>query len=163
MINLNYAVGISMLVTLGNGVLSWGLLKKVSETSSIALEGDAKHLLSDVVSSVGVAAGLLIGLYVDYPILDPLMALIVSLLVLRMGVGLILKSSTGLMDESCDETDEKIRSIMDRHESRFVDYHNLKTRKSGDKVFTELHLSIDGETSVREAHDFTEHLEEDIQ
>jgi divalent metal cation (Fe/Co/Zn/Cd) transporter len=66
------------------------------------------------------------------------------------------------MDESCAETEKEIRRIMDRHNQRFVDYHNLKTRKSGEHVFAELHLSLDGSISVQEAHDFTDHLESDI-
>ena len=66
------------------------------------------------------------------------------------------------MDMSAPEAEKELRVIMDRHHSRFVDYHNLKTRKSGVKVFAELHLSLDGALSVQEAHDFTDHLEEDV-
>ena len=90
------------------------------------------------------------------------MALAVSALVLRMGLGIVWKSGRGLMDISCPQTERKLRGLMDRHQSRFVEYHNLKTRKSGNRVFAELHLSMDGELSVEEAHDFTDHLEEDV-
>jgi len=51
---------------------------------------------------------------------------------------------------------------MDQHQHIFVDYHDLKTRKSGEKVYAELHLNVDGQMSVQEAHDFTDHLEEDL-
>jgi divalent metal cation (Fe/Co/Zn/Cd) transporter len=91
------------------------------------------------------------------------MALIVSALVLRLGVGLVWKSGGGLMDESCFETEKRIMELMDRHENRFVDYHDLKTRRSGSRVFAELHLSLDGRLSVQEAHDFTDHLEWDVE
>lgn len=160
---LDYAVIISLLATAGNGVLSWLLMNTAKKTNSLALEGDAKHLLSDVVSSVGVAIGLFIGQRVGLPIVDPLMALIVALMVMKMGVDLITKSGSGLMDESCEETEVEIRRIMDMHQTGFVDYHNLKTRKSGDRIFAELHLSLDGSLSVQEAHDFTDHLEDDIE
>lgn len=162
LVSLNIAVGLSLLATLMNGGLSWILMSKAEETSSLALEGDAKHLLSDVVSSVGVATGLYIGKYLGYPIMDPIMALIVAVLVLRMGIGLLWKAGKGLMDASCSETEKKIKSVLDKHNSRFVDYHALKTRKSGDRVFAELHLTLDGGLSVKEAHDFTEHLEKDL-
>ena len=128
----------------------------------MALEGDAVHLLSDVISSVGVAVGLYIGKLMGFPLLDPVMALIVALMVMRIGVNLIHKAGGGLMDEYSAETEKELKRIMDRHQTRFVDYHNLRTRKSGDKIFAELHLSLDGKLSVQEAHEFTDHLEEDV-
>jgi len=163
LVSLDIAIGLSLFATALNGVLSWLLMKKAEETRSMALEGDAKHLFSDVVSSIGVAFGLFIGQFLGIPVLDPLMAMIVAFMVLRLGLGLVYKSGSGLMDESCPETEEKIRKLMDRHKSQFVDYHNLKTRRSGDRVFAELHLSLDGSLSVQEAHDFTDHLEWDVE
>jgi cation diffusion facilitator family transporter len=163
LVSLNLAIGISLFATALNGLLSWLLMKKAEETRSMALEGDAKHLFSDVVSSIGVAFGLFIGQVLGIPVLDPLMAMIVAFMVLRLGIGLVYKSGCGLMDESCPEIEEKIRKLMDRHKNQFVDYHNLKTRRSGDRVFAELHLSLDGSLSVKEAHDFTDHLEWDVE
>jgi cation diffusion facilitator family transporter len=156
------AVGINLFATALNGVLSWYLIRRSKETGSIALEGDAKHLLSDVVTSVGVAFGLYISLFTGWTLADPIIALIVSVLIIRMGAMIILKSSRGLMDPDCPETEEKIEALLDRHRSRFVDYHDIKTRRSGSQVFAELHLSIDGDMTVKEAHDFTDHLEDDL-
>ena len=163
LVSLDLAIGLSLFATMLNGLLSWLLMKKAEETRSMALEGDAKHLFSDVVSSIGVAFGLFIGQFLGIPVLDPLMAIVVAFMVLRLGVGLVYKSGSGLMDESCPETEEKIRKLMDRHQSWFVDYHNLKTRRSGGRVFAELHLSVDGGVSVQDAHDFTDHLEWDVE
>ena len=157
------AVGISLFATAMNGGLSLYLIRRSRETGSIALEGDAKHLLSDVVTSVGVAAGLFVSQLTGWTQADPVIALLVSVLILRMGGQIILKSSRGLMDDHCPETEEKIEALLDRHRSEFVDYHDIKTRRSGTQVFAELHLSIDGEMTVKEAHDFTDHLEEDIE
>jgi divalent metal cation (Fe/Co/Zn/Cd) transporter len=95
-------------------------------------------------------------------VLDPLMALAVSVIVIKMGGEMVYKAGRGLMDESCPEAEEKIRAVMDRHQHQFIDYHDLRTRKSGDIVYAELHLSVDGQMSVQEAHDFTDHLEEDL-
>ncbi len=163
LVSMDLAIGISLFATALNGLLSWLLMKKAEETRSMALEGDAKHLFSDVVSSIGVAFGLFIGQFLGIPVLDPLMAIIVAFMVLRLGIGLVYKSGCGLMDESCPEIEGKIRKLMDRHKNQFVDYHNLKTRRSGDRVFAELHLSLDGSLSVQEAHDFTDHLEWDVE
>jgi len=156
------AVGINLFATALNGGLSWYLIRRSKETGSIALEGDAKHLLSDVVTSVGVAFGLYVSLFTGWTLADPIIALIVSVLIIRMGAMIILKSSRGLMDPDCPETEEKIEALLDRHRSRFVDYHDIKTRRSGSQVFAELHLSIDGDMTVKEAHDFTDHLEDDL-
>lgn len=162
LVSVDLALFLSLLATAGNGILSWRLMKASEETGSLALEGDAKHLLSDVISSGAVVIGLFIGQMLDIPVLDPLMALAVSVLVIKMGGEMVYKASRGLMDESCPETEEKIRAVMDDHQHQFIDYHDLKTRKSGDKVYAELHLRVDGKMSVLEAHDFTDHLEEDL-
>lgn len=163
LVGLDTAIVLSLVATAGNGALSWILMRASEETGSMALEGDAKHLLSDVLSSGGVVIGLFIGQQLNIPILDPVMAMIVSVVVLKMGVELIFKAGRELLDESCPETEEKVRTVMDRHQHRFVDYHDLKTRKSGEKVYAELHLSVDGQMSVQDAHDFTDHLEEDLE
>lgn len=163
LVGLDTAMVLSLVATAGNGVLAWILMRSSKETGSMALEGDAKHLLSDVLSSGGVVVGLFIGQQLDMPILDPVMALIVSVIVLKMGGELLYKAGRELMDESCPVTEEKVRDVMDRHQHQFVDYHDLKTRKSGEKVYAELHLSVDGQMSVQEAHDFTDHLEEDLE
>jgi cation diffusion facilitator family transporter len=163
LVGLDTAMVLSLVATAGNGVLAWILMRSSKETGSMALEGDAKHLLSDVLSSGGVVVGLFIGQQLDMPILDPVMAMIVSVIVLKMGGELLYKAGRELMDESCPVTEEKVRSVMDRHQHQFVDYHDLKTRKSGEKVYAELHLSVDGKMSVQEAHDFTDHLEEDLE
>lgn len=162
LVSLDLAMLLSLLATSGNGILSWRLMRASKETGSIALEGDAKHLLSDVISSGVVVIGLFIGQMLNIPVLDPLMALAVSVIVIKMGGEMVYKASHGLMDESCPETEKEIRAVMDRHQHRFIDYHDLKTRKSGDIVYAELHLSVDGQMSVQEAHDFTDHLEEDL-
>jgi len=159
---LGFAVLLSLVATAMNGGLSWLLMRKARETGSMALEGDAMHLLSDVVSSVGVAVGLLVADRLSMPVLDPIMALAVAALVLRIGATLVWKSSQGLMDHACPESEKLIRGIMNRHRSQFLDFHNLKTRRSGDRVYAELHMSVDGGLSVQEAHDLMDHLEADM-
>ncbi len=162
LVSMDLAMFLSLVATAGNGILSWILMRAAKETGSIALEGDAKHLLSDVISSGGVVIGLFIGQRLNLQLLDPLMAMAVSVIVLKIGGEMVYKAGRGLLDESCPETEEKIRAVLDQHQHIFIDYHDLKTRKSGDRVYAELHLSVDGQMSVQEAHDFTDHLEEDL-
>ena len=159
---VGYALGVSLFATALNGVLSWYLSRTAKETDSLALEGDAKHLLSDVVSSFGVAAGLYVASVTGWDVLDPILALLVSVLVFKMGLELVYKASHGLMDRSAPEEEARIREIMEGHQSLFVDFHDVKTRRSGGRVYAELHLSMDGSATVQESHDFTDHLEEDL-
>lgn len=156
------ALGISLFATALNGLLSWYLSKTAEETKSLALEGDAMHLLSDVVSSLGVAAGLYVASLTGWTVLDPILAILVSVLVFKMGLELFSKASQGLMDRSAPEEEARIREIMEGHQSLFVGFHDVKTRRSGGRVYAELHLSMDGSATVQESHDFVDHLEEDL-
>jgi cation diffusion facilitator family transporter len=159
---LDFAIGISMFATAFNAGLSILLNKTAKSCGSTALEGDAKHLFSDVMSTVGVWIGLFFTQLTKWNFLDSILAFVVAALVVRIGLGLILKSSNRLMDQSCNTEEEKIIEVLGRHTFRFIDFHNLKTRRHGNQVFAELHLSVDGKLSVKEAHDLTDHLEEEL-
>jgi cation diffusion facilitator family transporter len=162
LLKLDLAIGISMFATILNAGLSWLLIRTALRCGSAALEGDAKHLFSDVISTVGVWVGLSVAQLTGWSFLDSVMAFIVAALVIRMGAGLILKSSNRLMDQSCREEEKKIIQVLSRHTFQFIDFHNLKTRRHGNQVFAELHLSVDGSLSVKEAHDLTDHLADEL-
>jgi cation diffusion facilitator family transporter len=159
---LDLAIGISMLATALNAGLSLLLIKTAKSWGSTALEGDAKHLFSDVISTVGVWIGLFVAQLTGWSFLDSILAFLVAILVARMGAGLVLKSSNRLMDQSCIAEEKKIKEILGRHSFQFIDFHDLKTRRHGNQVFAELHLSVDGSLSVKEAHDLTDQLEEEM-
>ena len=162
LIEINVAVGISFLATFLNLGLSVFMGRTAKQTSSMALEGDSKHLLSDVFSSLAVNIGLLVAGFTGLKVLDPLLALMVAFLVGKMGVELIQKSGNQLMDTSADLEQRKIENILMLHKPQFVGFHNIKTRRSGSKVYAELHLTMDPKISVQEAHDLTKHLEEEL-
>lgn len=162
LLELNLAIGISMLAAALNAGLSWFLARTAKRSGSVALEGDAKHLLSDVISSAGVWIGLFVVQLTGWNSMDSILAFVVAALIAKMGIGLILKSSHHLMDRSCKEEEEKMKEILARHRFRFIDFHNVRTRRHGNQIFAELHLSVDGSLSVKEAHDLTDHLEEEI-
>lgn len=159
---LDIAIGISMFATALNAGLSWLLIKTAKSCGSTALEGDAKHLFSDVISTVGVWIGLFVAQLTGWDFLDSILAFVVAALIVRMGVGLVMKSSNRLMDQSCIAEEKKIMEVLGRHSFQFIDFHDLKTRRHGNQVFAELHLSVDGSLSVKEAHDLTDHLEEEL-
>jgi len=159
---MELALIVSFCATSINALLSWYLGKTAKDVGSIALEGDAKHLLSDVLTSVGVITGLVMANLTGWAILDPLIGLTMVVIIMRMGVTLIFKSSKGLMDSHVPEVESEIISILKRHRSQFIDFHDVKTRRSGNKIFAELHISVDSGLTVQEAHDFTDHLEDDL-
>ena len=161
-IQLDLAIGISMVATAMNGGLSLFLRRAARKSGSMALEGDAKHLLSDVISSAAVWVGLFIVALTGWGPIDSILAFFVAALVGRMGFGLIFKSCQHLMDNACKEEEAKIREVLNRHKFRFIDFHDMKTRRNGNLVFAELHLSVDGSLSVAEAHDLTDHLENEL-
>lgn len=162
LMELDFAIGVSVFATGLNGALSLLLIRTARSCGSTALEGDAKHLFSDVISTAGVWIGLIIAQVTGWTFLDSFLAFAVSALVVRVGLQLILKSSNRLMDQSCVEEENKIIEVLDRHAYNFIDFHNLKTRRHGNQVFAELHLSVDGSLSVKEAHDLTDHLADEL-
>jgi cation diffusion facilitator family transporter len=159
---LNIAIGISMLATALNGGLSWFLSRMARESGSAALEGDARHLLSDVASSVAVWVGLFVVELTGWIVMDAVLAIAVAVVIARMGAGLVLKSSRQLLDRSCNEEAEKLEEILVRHKPLFIDFHKVKTRRHGNQVYAELHLCVDGSLSVKEAHDLTDHLKDEL-
>ncbi len=159
---IDLAVVMSILATFLNGVLSYFLAGIAKTQNSLALEGDSKHLMSDVITSGGVALGLFIGNVLGIEFIDPLIALLVSGIIIFIGSNLVIKSAKGLMDQSSPQQDAKIKEILARHSSQYVDFHNVKTRRSGSKVFAELHLSVKANTTVDEAHKLSDHLADSI-
>ncbi|XES78575.1 MAG: cation diffusion facilitator family transporter [Candidatus Bathyarchaeia archaeon] len=161
-VEINLAIGISIVATAINGGLSWILARAAKKSGSAALEGDSKHLLSDVISTAGVWVGLVIVELTGWAPMDAILAFVVAALIARMGIGLVCKSCGRLMDNSCKEEEAKIKEVLLRHKFRFIDFHDMKTRRNGNLVFCELHLSVDGSLSVSEAHDLTDHLENEL-
>jgi len=162
LLELNFGIIISVFATIVNLGVSILLLNTAKRTSSVALEGDSKHLMSDVISSAGVWIGLVIGQFIGLDYMDLLLAFVVAIFIIKMGVSLSWKSSGNLMDQSCVDEEKSIGDILRQHKYRFIDFHDLKTRRSGSFVFAELHLSVVSSLTVKEAHDLADHLEADI-
>jgi cation diffusion facilitator family transporter len=146
-----------------NTVVSWYLYKVAKETGSVALEADALHLKADVLTSLGVAAGLGLIWLTDYHILDPIFALLVSILILKESYTLMMKAYKPLLDESLsDEEVNQIRGILGKYIKDNVKYHDLRTRRAGHYRYIDLHLNLDGNLTVRESHSLCDSIEADI-
>jgi len=160
LLEVNLAIGISALATGINAGISILLTRTAKSSGSAALEGDAKHLLSDVISTVGIWIGLVIVQVTGWQVMDALLAFVVAILIARMGIGLILRSLQRLMDQSCVEEEAAILSVLEEHKSRFIEFHDLRTRRQGNVVLAEIHLTVQDTMSVRMAHDIIDQIEE---
>ncbi|SOE15171.1 cation diffusion facilitator family transporter [Hoeflea halophila] len=143
-----------------NGVWAAVLLRFGRRHRSPALQADGHHILSDVVTSVGVIAGLGLALALDQPRLDPLLALIVACNVLWQGSKVISSSIGGLMDRAIDPGDEqRIHDIIKAEADGAIEAHDIRTRMAGRVSFVEFHLVVDGSMTVEQSHDICDRLE----
>ncbi|TYB90305.1 cation transporter [Oceaniovalibus sp. ACAM 378] len=146
--------------TLINGFWAWILVSRGRRQKSPALVADGKHLFTDVVSSVGVAAGILLAIVTGWWILDPALAALVAVHILWSGSKIIKDSLSGLMDEAVpDTTLNSIRAIIASEADGAMEAHDLRTRHAGPAIFIDFHLVMPSETTVFEAHEICDRIE----
>ncbi len=151
---------VNWLASVVNGFWCWVLISRGRKLRSPALVADGKHLLSDVISSVGVTFGVLLAIITGWHVLDPLLAGLVALNILWSGWKVMSQSLSGLMDEAVPEdTLTSIRAIISDKATGAIEAHDLRTRHAGPATFIDFHLVIDGQTTVSEAHDICDRIE----
>ena len=160
---LGIGLGVSVAASLINFIVARILLNAGKERSSITLEADAHHLMTDVWTSIGVIGGVAIAGYTGWNILDPLVAIAVALNIVWTGVQLVRRSVSGLMDEALPESDQqKIKNVMEKYHEKGIDFHALRTRQAAARRFISVHLLVPGEWTVHDAHHIAEDFEADI-
>ncbi len=147
-----------------NAVVGGILIRKGRSGHSPTLEADGQHLMADVATGVAVLVGLGLAHATGWTMLDPILALVVSAIVAIAGARLILRSMGGLMDEALAEPDQlALRAVLDRYAMDYpLDYHALRTRRSGARRFASVHVLVPGEWSVQRGHELLERLEADL-
>jgi cation diffusion facilitator family transporter len=162
--HLEWGIFVGLLAAAMNYTAARLMLKVAATHDSITIEGDAKHLLTDVWTSAGVLGGLLvIVLLPGWQILDPLMAIAVGLHIVVTGIDLLRRSIDGLMDVSLSPREiHKTEELIQAGLPAGASFHALRTRKAGSTRFIEFHLLLPGETSVRESHALCDRLEASI-
>lgn len=154
---------ISVFATILNLATARILLREGRRHGSIALEADGHHLMTDVWTSVGVVAGVAAAGLTNWLWLDPLLALGVAGHILFTAWDLLRRSLSGLMDEAIsEESQQAIATILDLHRSRGVNFHALRTRQAGSRVFVTLHLLVPGAWTVQRGHELAEKIEAEI-
>ena len=159
---------VALSLTAASTVLNGGwaaLLMRVGRAKrSAALTADARHLYSDVVTSVGILAGLGLVLATGQAWLDPALAAATAVHVLWSGLGVVRQSVAGLMDEAPDSaTMQRIRSAVTEYAEGALEAHDLRTRHSGRLTYLEFHLVVPGEMRVDDAHAICDRVEAALQ
>jgi len=156
-------IGVMALSAVINFAVSSRLMKVAKQSDSIALESDAWHLRTDVFTSLGVFAGLVMIRLTGLTILDPIFAIGVALIIIKTAFDLTRKSFQDLIDQRLpDREEERIRQIICEHCTYYADFHALRTRRSGPDRFIDLHLTVPKNATVEQAHDLADHLEADL-
>ena len=154
---------LSAAAALANAACAWVMLRAAREHRSITLEADARHLLTDVWTTVGVVVGVILVQVTGWLRIDPVVAIAVALQILWTGWHLIGRSFEGLMDRALPEAEiAKITSVLDTLRHQGCDFHALRTRQAGAHGFVDVHVLVPGKTTVQEGHDLVERLEREI-
>jgi cation diffusion facilitator family transporter len=144
-----------------NAVWATILIRFGSKAKSPALVADGRHIMTDVVTSVGVIVGLVAAIFTGWHVLDPLLALIVALNILYQGFHVTGQSLNGLMDRGVDtEEHMHIRDIISANSKGALEVHDLKTRIAGRATFIEFHMVVDAEMTVGESHVICDRIED---
>lgn len=131
---------------------------------SAVLQADATHLLTDVLTSAGVIAGVAAVTLTGWERLDPLIALAVGVNIVVAGVRLVRHASDGLLDRALPAAERAaVDAVLARHAAeRHVRFHALRSRQSGSRRFVSVHVLVPGEWSVQRGHDLLEEVEADL-
>jgi cation diffusion facilitator family transporter len=147
-----------------NTFVSRILYKTAKTYDSIALEADALHLKTDVYTSLGVAAGLVLIKITGVSILDPIVAMLVACLIIKEAWVLCRSAFGPLLDTKLsDEYETRIKDIMGKYKDDILDYHELRTRKSGNVKYIDFHMTVKEGLTVRESHELSEKIEQELE
>ncbi|MFN8123848.1 MAG: cation diffusion facilitator family transporter [Thermoleophilia bacterium] len=158
-------VGIGVLVSAAasviNLVVGLTLVRQGRLHHSLTLEADGRHLLTDVWTSVGVIAGVVLVSITGWNRLDPVIALAVAANITFTGISLIRRSVGGLMDRALGEREHAgIDAVLESFRRRGIEFHALRTRQAGRRAFISVHVLVPGGSTVQRGHDLAEDVED---
>ena len=148
-------------VLLKEGVYQYSMVK-ARQLNSQVVEANAWHHRSDALSSVGTAIGIGGAIFLGqrWTVLDPIASLVVGAFIVKVAVDLLHRGIDDLMEHSLPEdVEEEILRIVGELKG-VVDPHDLRTRKIGNHYAIELHILMDGDITLREAHNKASEVED---
>jgi cation diffusion facilitator family transporter len=160
-------VGPGLVVSAGAALINYVVARRLYQAGhhyrSIALEADARHLMTDVWTSVGVIVGVAAVWLTSWERLDPLIALAVAANIVWSGYKLMQRSVHGLLDRALPP--ERMRALdgaLERYRARGIEFHALRTRQAGARSFVTLHVLVPAEWTVAQGHNLAHEVELDI-
>jgi|LNFM01.1.fsa_nt_gb cation diffusion facilitator family transporter len=159
-------LSIAAVATLLNAVWAVFLIRWGGQNRSPALVADGHHVMTDVLTSVGVMAGLVLAYVTGWPLLDPLIAAAVALNILWTGWRLTSSSLSSLMDEAVPREElANLREVIKAAAlgKGAIQVHDLRTRRAGSVTFIEFHLVVPGSMTVAESHAICDRIEAEIE
>jgi cation diffusion facilitator family transporter len=162
LVAIDWAVGVMLFSAIVNAFVSTRLLKVGTETESPALIADAHHLRTDVLTSFGVLVGLLLIKLTHFHYWDSIAALGVSTLILNVGYTVGRDSLYMLVDRALPPEEVKILEDVLRSHPEVKGFHRLRTRKAGSQRHADVHVLLDDNCTLIEAHRFSEELEDEM-
>lgn len=161
--HIGLGTAVMALSAIVNFFVSGYLFRVAKKTDSIALEADAWHLRTDVYTSGGVLAGLVLIATTGLTILDSVAAIAVAALIIKSSIDLTRSAMADLFDVRLPrEDEEKIRKVLSGFQEGCVDFHRLRSRKSGPVRFIDLHLVVPRNWTIEEAHQVSDRIEKEL-
>ena len=161
---VGWGTAVSVVATLINLAVARRLFQAGTEHRSVTLEADARHLMADVWTSVGVIAGVITVSLTGWERIDPIIALAVAGNIVWTGISLVRRSMHGLLDTAIVTGElAAVEGILSRYEREVgIQTHALRTRQAGMRRFVSVHILVPGGWSVRDGHRLLEEIENDI-
>jgi len=156
-------LAVSAVASVINYIVAKQLLKAGREFRSIALEADARHLMTDVWTSAGIILGVAGVWFTGWERLDPVIALAVAAHIVWSGYHLMRRSFQGLLDHALPEGDlQALNRVLDQFRAQGIDFHAVRTRQAGARSFVTLHVLVPARWSVARGHDMGHQVESAI-
>lgn len=129
------------------------------ETDSQAVRANARHHRSDAISSLGTLVGIAGAVFFNWRILDPLAAVVVSLLIMKSGYDIMLPMVKELLEAALPESQQMEIEKIVRSVEEIKNVHNLRTRRIGNNIAIDLHAKMRGDMTLAHAHDLVTRAE----
>jgi cation diffusion facilitator family transporter len=158
--DVGIGIAISVVASLVNLGVGQRLIHAGREYSSMTLEADGRHLMTDVWTSVGVVIAVIAVALTGWEPLDPLIAIAVAINIVLTGTRLVRRSADGLLDRALTDAElRQINDVLGTFASDQVQFHALRTRRAGSRAFVSTHVLVPGDWSVQRGHDLAERVD----
>ncbi|ABS75033.1 cation transporter [Bacillus velezensis] len=146
-----------------NLIVSKFVKREAEKVNSVAMKSNALHLLTDVYTSLGVAASLLVVTVTEWYILDPIIGMVLAVYIIYEAFKLMKEAFPPLIDTRLSEEEEKtILKIIETFQQEFIEIHDFRTRRSGPQEYIDFHMVVASHVTIKDVHDLCDRIERDI-